>query len=220
MIKQKYIKTAKTARYYILGSPNKLICNVWFIFHGYGQLAKEFIQDFEILADDKSLIVAPEAMNKFYSRGFSGSIGTTWMTKEDRETEIKDYVNMIDNVYKEISEIVDLTKVRMNVLGFSQGGHTAVRWLSEKQTPVKTLLLWGSGMPHDINCKSNLSYWNNIKIKLLVGNNDQFISEEKLKDELTFIKEQTINYELIKYNGSHQIDTEYLPTFLNQINGS
>jgi predicted esterase len=218
MIKQKYIKTTKTSRYFILGASNKLIKNVLFVFHGYGQLAKEFVKHFELIADDQSLIVAPEAMNKFYVRGFTGKIGTTWMTKEDRETEINDYVNMIDNVYKEISEITDLTKVRINVLGFSQGGHTAVRWLSEKQPPVNSLILWGSGMPRDTNCILNLTYWNSIKINLVVGNKDRFIREEKLNEELTFINEQKINCKLIKYNGSHLIDLENLQTIFDQIN--
>jgi len=217
MIKRKYIKTTKTSRYFIWGASNKLIKNVLFVFHGYGQLAKEFVKHFQLIANDQLLIVAPEAMNKFYVRGFTGKIGTTWMTKEDRETEIKDYVNMIDNVYQEVSKITDLTKVRINVLGFSQGGHTAVRWLSEKQPPVNSLILWGSGMPRDTNYILNLTYWNSIKINLVVGNKDRFIMEEKLNEELTFINEQKINYKLIKYNGSHLIDSENLKYVFNRI---
>ena len=220
MIKHKYIKTTKTARYFILGASNKLIKNVLFVFHGYGQLAEEFVKHFELIADDQSLIVAPEAMNKFYVRGFTGKIGATWMTKEDRKTEIKDYINMIDNVYREISEITDLTKVRINVLGFSQGGHTAVRWLSEKQPPVNSLILWGSGMPRDTNYKLNLTYWNSIKINLAVGNKDRFITEEKLNEELTFINEQKINCKLIKYNGSHLINSENLNDVFDRIDNT
>jgi predicted esterase len=216
MINQKYIETTKTARYYTLGKPSKYLTDVWFVFHGYGQLAKEFLELFTGVVNDKILFVAPEAMNKFYSRGFTGKIGTTWMTKEDRENEIKDYINMINNVYNEIYEIVDLTKVRINVLSFSQGGHTSVRWLSEKQPSVNRLILWGSGMPRDISYNANLGYWNKIKIKLVVGNKDQFITEEKLNEELSFLGEQKIIFELIRYNGSHQINTANLQLILNR----
>jgi predicted esterase len=210
MINQKYINTTKTARYYTLGKPSKYLTNVWFVFHGYGQLAEEFLELFKAIANDKILLVAPEAMNKFYARGFTGKICTTWMTKEDRENEIKDYINMINNVYNEICEIIDSTKVRINVLGFSQGGHTAIRWLSEKQTSVNRLILWGSGMPRDISYNSNLVYWNEIKIKLVVGNKDQFITEEKLNEELVFLDSQKISFDLIKYDGSHEIDASNL----------
>lgn len=217
MINQKYIETTKTARYYILGKPAKSLTNIWFVFHGYGQLAKEFIELFQAIVNDKILFVAPEAMNKFYARGFAGKIGATWMTKEDRENEIKDYVTMINNVYSEVCEIVDMIKVRINVLAFSQGGHTAIRWLNEKHIPVSRLILWGSGIPRDISYKSNLLYWNEIKIKLAVGNNDQFITEEKLNEELSFLSEQKINYELIKYDGFHEIDASNLKKIYKQI---
>ena len=193
MIKEKHIQTTKTARYYTLGNPSKSITNVWFILHGYAQLANEFLKNFEFIEDNNTLIVAPEGMNKFYMRGFTGKIGTAWMTKEDRETEIIDYINMIDNVYQEISKSVDINKVEINVLGFSQGGHTASRWLNKQQPPVNKMILWGSGMPRDVVYKSNLVYWNSLKIKVVVGNKDRFISKEKLDEELMFINSQGLS---------------------------
>jgi len=210
MIKEKHIQTTKTARYYTLGNPSKSIKKVWFIFHGHGQLASEFLKDFEIITDDKTLIVAPEAMNKFYVRGFSGKIGTTWMTKQDRENEINDYVNMIEGIYQEISETVDLNKVKINILAFSQGGHTASRWLAQKQHSVTKLILWGSGLPRDIIYKSNISYWNRINIKLAIGRSDNFITKERLDEELDFLDSNDLVYELITYDGGHSIDVKTL----------
>ena len=39
---------------------------VWFVLHGFGQLSPYFIRHFGVLADGTRLIVAPEALNRFY----------------------------------------------------------------------------------------------------------------------------------------------------------
>jgi predicted esterase len=216
MIFENKFKTSKTTRYYFLGNLNNQIGKIWFVFHGYGQLAKEFIKDFEIIANNQTLIIAPEAMNKFYTQGFTGKIGATWMTKEDRENEIEDYVNMIDQVYKQISDKIDLTQIQINVLGFSQGGHTAVRWLNKKNIHIKNLCLWGSGFPRDIDYQGNLNYWNKVKVKLIIGESDRFITKEKLNEEVSFLQSQNVNYDLIAYEGDHLIN-EYILSKIDKL---
>ena len=206
MITEKFIKTTTTARYCTLGNISPDVDTVWFVFHGYGQLAKEFIKNFEIIKSAKTVIVAPEALNKFYLRGFNGKIGAAWMTKEDRENEIENYVEMIDNIYKDIFINVDFSKVQFNVLGFSQGAHTAVRWLDRTKTKINNMLLWSGTFPHDCNYRENIDYWSNVKIKIILGTNDRFISEDHRKSELEYLDDRKFNYELITYENGHEID--------------
>jgi len=75
-----YIKKIKTARYYSLGFKEFGIKTIWFVIHGYGQLAQEFLNAFTNLVDDKTMIVAPEALNRFYQKSFSGS----WCKLDDK----------------------------------------------------------------------------------------------------------------------------------------
>ena len=213
MIKENTFKTIKTARYYSIGNLDNDLKKFWLVFHGYGQLAKDFVKNFESISKDETLIIAPEAFNKFYVKGFTGKIGATWMTKEDRENEIYDYINMVDNICKEISRNIDFSKIQINVLGFSQGGHTSARWLNSSNMKIKNFFLWGSGLPRDIDYKINLDFWNNLDIKLIVGNNDRFISKDRLKEEIDFLKSQKIKHKLIIYEGNHFIN-EYI---LNKI---
>ena len=88
-----YIKTQKTARYFVLGNPGAQTKVIWFVLHGYGQLAERFISKFQSLVDDYTVVVAPEALHRFYATGNSGRIGASGMTKEDRENDILDYVH-------------------------------------------------------------------------------------------------------------------------------
>ncbi len=217
MISEKKIKTEKTARYFQLGSLSNKTKNIWFVFHGYGQLAGEFILNFSKLANDETLIVAPEALNKFYLRGFTGKIGATWMTTECRLNEIDDYVNMINNVYNQISNFVDYETVTFNVFGFSQGSHTAVRWLNKTKIRTCNLLLWSGTFPHDCNYIENSEYWLKVNTKIFFGNSDRLISEEHFNNELKFIKEQEVRFELLRFEGGHKIDIDKLLSIINTL---
>ena len=91
-----HILVTKTARYFTLGELNENTRELWFVLHGYAQLASDFIQDFEGLDNGTRFIVAPEGLNKFYARGFGGKPAASWMTSEDRENEIIDYINYLN----------------------------------------------------------------------------------------------------------------------------
>ena len=82
MMEEHNIKIEKTARYYSLGDFNEKTEAVWIVCHGYAQLASDFIKDFEPLANETTVIIAPEALSRFYTKGFFGKVGATWMTKE------------------------------------------------------------------------------------------------------------------------------------------
>ncbi|MFL5521990.1 MAG: hypothetical protein ACJ8B6_13695, partial [Gemmatimonadales bacterium] len=50
----------RTARYYTLGPTHGFPRELWFVCHGYGQLAGRFLRQFAPLDDGTRLIVAPE----------------------------------------------------------------------------------------------------------------------------------------------------------------
>lgn len=204
MINEAEINIEKAAIYYLLGEPNKEIEEVWFVFHGYGQLAREFIKNFNILHNPKRLIVAPEALNKFYIKGFYGKIGATWMTKYNRENEIKDYINFIDKLYFKILDLLN-ANIKIKFLGFSQGAHTAARFLSFKKTKIDELILWSSSFPRDCNYPQNQKYWQSISKKIFIGTKDKLISNTKYREEKEFIKSQMLNVDFIKFEGGHEI---------------
>ncbi|MBL4653973.1 MAG: hypothetical protein JKY53_14090, partial [Flavobacteriales bacterium] len=122
------IQITKTGRYFSLGSLSKKTTSVWIVCHGYGQLANYFLRNFNVLEDENTYIVAPEGFHRYYLNGFSGRVGASWMTKEDRLSDIDDYVNYLDRVYKSIFSKIDRKNATVNVLGFSQGGATTTSW--------------------------------------------------------------------------------------------
>lgn len=209
-MQENHIKVAKTARYFQLGEVGSAIKQVWFVCHGYGQLAGYFLKHFESLDDGERLIIAPEGFSRFYLNGFYGRIGASWMTREDRLNDIKDYVIFLDAVYQQIFDQMDRSSVKVSVLGFSQGTATASRWLALGDIEAEQLILWAGLLPSEIIEENKAEVFREIKLVLVAGENDKYASEENILEQETHLKENSIPYKLIKFAGGHELDSGVL----------
>ncbi len=216
-MKQNKITIPKTAFYCTYGTKGDSLKNIWLVCHGYGQLAKFFIRNFKSLNENENFVIAPEGLHKFYLNGFSGRVGASWMTKEERENDIFDYNNYLNEVFqKELSE-VDLTNVRVNMLGFSQGCATISRFLFEKNISPDSLILWAGDLPKDINLEDVKNFSNEKSIYFVIGNKDEFISINEFKEILRLHTENSISFHEIIFEGKHQITSEALIELKNQL---
>lgn len=211
---QKHIfKTEKTTRYFSLGNLNKQTEQVWIVLHGYGQLAQFFIKKFEILATEKTALFAPEALNRFYLDGFNGRIGATWMTSDDRDFEIEDYIHYLTTFFNIQVKPFITTNCTINIIGFSQGAATACRWINSGKINANQLVLWAGSFPHDLNFTLALPIFNKLKLTLVVGNNDEFAHLLLVKDHQQKLNELGIKHELIEFDGGHDIDKKTLENY-------
>src|SRR6266704_2680299 len=94
------LSTSRTARYFTLGHPSDAR-ELWFVCHGYGQLASRFLERFHSLESQRRCIVAPEGLSRFYltEHPTERRVGASWMTREDRLHEIDDYVRYLDALH-------------------------------------------------------------------------------------------------------------------------
>ncbi len=209
-MQEKHIKVEKTARYFQLGEAASVIKQVWFVCHGYGQLARYFLKHFAALANGERLIIAPEGLSRFYMNGFYGRIGASWMTREDRLNDIKDYVIFLDAVYQQVFEQVARSSVKVSVLGFSQGTATASRWASLGDVKADRLILWAGLLPPELIDENKLEIFQKLKLILVAGENDEYASEEKILEQENHLKENSVPYKLIKFAGGHEMDSQVL----------
>lgn len=209
-MQQKNIIVSKTARYFISGEASERTEQIWFVCHGYAQLANYFIQNFDPLNNGKSLIIAPEGLHRFYWKEFSGRVAASWMTREDRAADITDYVNYLDQVYNEVLSEFKGRKVKINVLGFSQGTATACRWLANGRSRADNLIIWAGAFPTDLNLEKDKRVFDSMNNFIVVGDEDEFINEEEIEKHKSFLKDKEIKFELIRFKGKHAIDKETL----------
>ncbi|HEX5576773.1 MAG TPA: hypothetical protein VFX40_00290 [Gemmatimonadaceae bacterium] len=211
-----HIEVARTARYFLTGEPSGSIRDVWFVCHGYGQLASDFVKEFDCIASPERLIVAPEGLSRFYvpaGEGFHGpdaKIGATWMTREDRDVEISDYVAYLDRLYDSIFENVDRDSARVTVLGFSQGGATANRWLTRGKARADRLLMWGCLLASDADLNHAATYFRDTELSIIYGTRDQFANTGMIADYEKRLREHSVPYRLVTFNGGHRMDRDTL----------
>lgn len=202
-----HVAIQRTARYYTLDADD--VREVWFVLHGYGELAGDFIKHFEVIHNEHRLIVAPEALSRFYLRGHE-RVGASWMTKEDRQHEIGDYLAYLDAVYDRVFATLDRSRVKVHVLGFSQGAATASRWTTMGSATADRLILWAGNFAHDLDLEAHAAVLRRLNLTFVVGGQDEFVTPERLTELETRLIEHSIPYRQRPFNGAHRLDAETL----------
>lgn len=210
-----HLKVERTARYWTLGTPESAE-EVWLVLHGYKQLARRFIRRFKPIDNGLRLIVAPEALSRFYvsqeqgRHGVASVVGATWMTREDRLNEIRDYVEYLDQLVVRIEG--ETGKVPLTVVGFSQGVATAARWAISGSRAPSRLILWGDFSPPDIDLKLARQRLESVELIMVRGTEDRALSSQLKQEEDERLSEGGIDYRTISYPGGHDIDEQTLLT--------
>ena len=226
MVKPRPIRTAaehaievpRTARYHVLGDAAG--SDLWIVLHGFGQLAGDFIEYFTELNDGRHIVVAPEALNRYYTAALSvpsaeRAVGATWMTREFREAEIRDYVRYLDLLHAEVAE--RFSPRRTVVVGFSQGGATASRWAVHGSADIHTLVLWGATLPPDLDLVAAKDRLARAHLKLVIGKSDQYILPDALGRERVRLTAANIPHEVIEYDAGHSIKRAVLRDLATRI---
>ncbi len=207
------LKIKKSARYFVSGTPGPSIKKVWFICHGYGHLGNYFLRKFEELNDSTTLFVSCEGLSRFYVSGFSGRVGASWMTKEDRTEDIEDYIGYLNAVYDKIMNM-QTTPVHITAFGFSQGTATICRWLEAGSHRVDQLVVWAGGIPDDIDLVVKRDRFNSFRKVLVVGTQDEFIKETEITSLCNRLDNDGIKKEVIRFEGKHELHEETLRQLL------
>lgn len=222
-----HIAVGRTARYAILGPDTAAaIREVWIVLHGYGQLAASFIRQFETLDDGTRLIVAPEALNRFYLVDVASApapdrpVGAAWMTREDRDHEIADYVTYLDAMWGALAaRLPDRASVRLTVLGFSQGTATAARWVALGAVQPEHLVLWGGLLPPELDLARADHALRRSAVHFVIGSRDGFVTEDRLAKEETRLHSAGFTYDVVHYVGGHGLNRHVLLGLARRLGG-
>ncbi len=216
MINAHQIKIQKTAHYYTLGTPGKHIKRFWIVCHGYGQLASNLIKKFTEIDDGSTFVLAPEGFSRFYWGGVYGEVAASWMTKKNRLDEIADYTRYLRLLYDTFKNQM-AENVKITLLGFSQGCATQCRWIMREFPEFDHLILWAGLLPEDLDYTPHQIYFNTKRTIFVYGENDQYVTLERLQWQREFAKEQGINYEIRTFDGKHTIDRKMLKSIAKEL---
>lgn len=218
----RHLPVQRSARYALAGSHAPLR-ELWVVLHGYRQLAERFLGRFTRHAEDGRWIVAPEALNRFYldpgpgRHGPESRVGATWMTREDRDAEIADYVAYLDRLVAHLFDTADGGgQTPVGVLGFSQGGHTAARWAVLGARRPARVVLWGSDLPHDLDPEAARERLREVDLVLVRGAGDEHrdLDLERRHDER--LRGWGVVPRYLEHPGGHELDRRVLEVVLDQ----
>ncbi len=204
--KEGHIKFEKSGRYFTYGN-QETAEHLLIALHGYGQLAEFFIRKFHVLDPDKYFVICPEGLHRFYKAGTSGRVGASWMTKEDRLTDINDYISFLDALMAEVDSLHSFKS--KTLLGFSQGGATASRWIGYGKHQFDVFMLWAAVFPPDMDPAAKLKF-TTVKNYFIIGTADEYTSIERAKEYHKALNNEHIQFEFVKFEGNHAINSDLL----------
>ena len=176
---------------------------IWIVLHGYGQLARYFLNKFEGIAPDVAF-VAPEGLSRFYLDEGHQRVGATWMTREDREMEITDQREYLDSLVEELRKTNQTVPVK--VLGFSQGVATACRWSLGGRTRVSRLVLWAGSIPPEPSATELGKGWADIRVDVVLGTSDPYQGDKELQAMTARLDMAGVQHEVHRFTGGHTLE--------------
>lgn len=206
-----HLTVQRTARYYTIGELTDQTTHIWFCLHGFGQLASFFSKKFTGLDDGKTLIVVPEGLSRLYLNGEYKRIGASWMTREDKQHEINDFLSYLNSLYDYVLRGHDQKTLHITLLGFSQGAATACRWLNAGHIRADRLILWAGFFSNGISDVIDPAKVANVETHYVYGTQDEYF---ELIGDVDAYKARLLteipNLKITAFDGGHRVEPEVL----------
>jgi len=208
-IKTDHIEVKKTARVSTYGKLSDKTKYCWLVLHGSNMLCEQMLYKFAGFDPEEHFVIAPEAILRAYVKQFGGDVVASWMTKRDRLHEIDDlayYLNQV--VTKYFPQLPEGCK--KIVLGFSQGGTMAYRWLNHSKVDLDLLIGYATWLPEEISLKESKTDLKQLKMVYTVGASDPFINEKRLPQVQEVMTKNGLDIPIEMYDGDHRVKKEQL----------
>lgn len=185
---------------------------VWIAFHGMGHLSRYFLKYFEGLDPKLHYLLAPQAPSKYYLDAQFKHVGASWLTREDTAREMDNILSYLDALMAGVSFPPEAQRI---IFGYSQGVSIALRWVVKRTVRCDHLILYAGGIPEELLPSEVAHLREQTRIRILVGDRDEYISPERWEKEKEKIKNLFEGKaEVDVFEGKHEIKKEIINTLL------
>jgi predicted esterase len=166
------------------------------------------------VAGPERLVVAPEALSRFYRDGMDAhrEVGASWMTREDRDAEIRDYVEYLDALVDRLRQASGDVPAgtELTLLGFSQGAATASRWALRGTADVDRLVLWAGALAHDLDLERHAERLRGMNLTVVVGDEDPYVSADRRDALRERLAAHAVEASFVAFDGGHRLHRDTL----------
>ena len=169
-----------------------------------------------MVADDETVVIAPEGLSRLYTDQQYGKVGASWITREDRDNEVIDYVAYLDQVLMSVLNGHPLNELDVTLMGFSQGASTVCRWLDKSdRIRANRLILWAGYFPNGLSDVLRPDTTANLPVEYVYGRDDEYISQLSDVDQyLNRLMTDVPQLQIIPFDGKHVVDRVVLKGLL------
>jgi predicted esterase len=127
------------------------------------------------------------------------------MTSADRLEEIADYARYLQGLHEYFRPMMPNVRA-INLLGFSQGCATQVRWIMSAFPRFDHLVLWAGALPEDLDYRPHLHYFQEKRLFTVYGHADPFLTPDRLAMLQQYIERSGLTFHTLAFEGGHTID--------------
>lgn len=212
---QHHIDFTLKAPYQTLNTLNPNTKYIWIVCHGYGQLAEHFIKRFDVLDPIENFIIAPQGLSKFYLPENYRKVGASWMTKNDRETDMLNQRSYFNAIIEHELKGQDHESCQYVLMGFSQGVSMVSRFAAFAKINFRHLILWAGGFPPELTPENFEHISSHAELHVVLGTSDQYFNEENYKQEITKMHDAIgLEPNIQLFDGRHEVKREVLKSLI------
>ena len=167
-------------------------------------LARGILHWFQSAERADRLLVAPEALSRFYTElsGGKRAVGASWVTREDLANELDDQFAYIDRAVREMVP----EGLPLHVHGFSQGVSAGARWTVRSPRAVARLVCWAGAMPEDVTGHDLKRKLGGEPLQLVIGDRDTRVLPERVEADAVRLRTDGMAVDVHHFSGGHNVD--------------
>jgi predicted esterase len=82
--------------------------------------------------------------------------------------------------------------------------------MAQARSRADELILWAGVFPPDLDLTVNKRIFQRMRVRIIVGDSDEFRDEDSLSKEVETFREHNIPYEFQEFKGKHEIEANAL----------
>lgn len=194
--------TQRTAPWYVVGEAERPRM-VWFVLHGLGQRAQRLASKLEHAAPEGVALVLPEGLSRALPHPGAPRAGASWSSGEDAHIDLTDNLAWLEGLRAQLEQ--DWPDARWGLLGFSQGGLTATRWLAHGEARWSRVVLWAAPIAQDVDPTRLRAALGEATLELALGDEDPYAPAPARSAAAQRLDDLGHPWRLHRFAGGHEL---------------